>query len=279
MQRLRLTPGRLEGLDLRDIAEKYGLWINAALATLVVVGLLAGGRMVRDGRRLKASARRMSQLLNGLGEGVYGVDLHGCCTFINNAALGMLGYRRDEAIGRQQQELARPANPVGACPLNVDPVQATLADGSARDCEEWFTRKDGTRFPVDIKVAPLVDDGVVTGAVIAFQDIAERRRIAEDLRAEHEFSNAVLNAAGSVIVVMDLDGRVVRLNRAAEEMTGYRREDLGDRPAWDVFIPPEQRERVKAVFADLRAGLCRSWPPGAGARRGLRRQRGLRLGD
>lgn len=66
MQRLRRFPGRLEGLELRDIAEKYGLWIDAGLAILMGVGLLAGWRMVRDGRRLRRSARRMSQLLNGL---------------------------------------------------------------------------------------------------------------------------------------------------------------------------------------------------------------------
>lgn len=256
MQRLRLFPGRLEGFDWQDIQEKYRVWIDTGMVVLLILGLLVGWRMWRDRRRLRAAARRMAQLLNGLGEGVYGVDRSGRCTFANTAALTLLGYPPGEVVAIPPRLVQDPGVEGSLTTPDQDPVAATLADGRARDCEQWLSRRDGSRFPAEVKVAPLAadDDGAGTGAVVAFQDVTERRRVAEALSREHSLSDAVINAAGTVIVVLDLHGRVVRMNPAAEHLCGWTADELADRPIWEVVIPEEQRPAVERVFQELRAG-------------------------
>ena len=48
---------------------------------------------------------RLNLLLESTGEGIFGVDLDGRCTFINRAAAGMLGYRTESVLGRNMHEL------------------------------------------------------------------------------------------------------------------------------------------------------------------------------
>jgi PAS domain S-box-containing protein len=78
-------------------------------------------------------------------------------------------------------------------------------------------------------------------------------RMTEILRKEQGFSSAVLDAAGSLINVLDRDGRVVRWNRACEELAGHSNADLSSPGAWVGLLPPEEiplvTERVDRVIA------------------------------
>jgi len=74
------------------------------------------------------------------------------------------------------------------------------------------------------------------------------------LRAEKDFSSAILATSGALIVVLDQGGRIVRINASCERLTGYCLEEVKGVPFWDVFLIPEEVESVKAVFAALRSG-------------------------
>ena len=50
-------------------------------------------------------AKQMEMLLESTGQGIYGIDLHGNCTFINRATCDLVGYRPDEALGRNMHDL------------------------------------------------------------------------------------------------------------------------------------------------------------------------------
>ena len=76
----------------------------------------------------------------------------------------------------------------------------------------------------------------------------------DDLQAEHNFINAVLETAGALVVVVDRAGRIVRLNRTAERITGYSSERVIDEHFWDLVLVPEEMKRAKQVFENLRAG-------------------------
>ncbi|MBU6402779.1 MAG: PAS domain S-box protein, partial [Verrucomicrobia bacterium] len=91
----------------------------------------------------------------------------------------------------------------------------------------------------------------------ALEQLDRERRLAaaeEALKREHAFISAVLDTAGALVVVLDHQGHVVRFNRACEQTTGYRFEEVKGKPFWDLFIVPEELETVKAVFARLAAG-------------------------
>ena len=133
----------------------------------------------RDIHRLSA---RNELLLNSAGDGIFGTDAHGLCTFINPAALKMLGYAMEEALGRDQHRLFHHHSMNGSDYPHEDcPIHKTLKDGLPRDVEDAFVRKDGQMFPVHIMVTPMVEEGRRIGVEVVFQDIARRKAMEAEL--------------------------------------------------------------------------------------------------
>jgi PAS domain S-box-containing protein len=85
-------------------------------------------------------------------------------------------------------------------------------------------------------------------------DITERKKIEQDLSKEREFISAVLDTAGALVIVLDRQGRIVRFNRACEELSGYSFEEVLGKSIWDLLLLPEEIPAVKRVFRDLRQG-------------------------
>jgi PAS domain S-box-containing protein len=56
---------------------------------------------------------RLSLLLESTGEGIFGIDMDGRCTFINRAGAAMLGYEPHEVLGANMHELAHHSHPGG----------------------------------------------------------------------------------------------------------------------------------------------------------------------
>jgi diguanylate cyclase (GGDEF)-like protein/PAS domain S-box-containing protein len=81
--------------------------------------------------------------------------------------------------------------------------------------------------------------------------VEEQQRSEEKLRAEHDFVDAVLNVAGSLIIVFDRNGYIIRFNRTCEITTGYEFSEVTDRPFWELFLPPGQHRPALEFFAQL----------------------------
>jgi PAS domain S-box-containing protein len=84
--------------------------------------------------------------------------------------------------------------------------------------------------------------------------IADRERAAEMVRKERDFTAAVLNTAGALIVVLDKEGRITRFNHACEALTGYSAAEVVGRAFWEFLIPPEELPGVRRVWEALQAG-------------------------
>jgi PAS domain S-box-containing protein len=85
-------------------------------------------------------------------------------------------------------------------------------------------------------------------------EINERRRAEEALKSERDFVSALLDTIGALVVVLDLEGRIVRFNQACQATTGYRGEEVAGRRFWDFPLLPEEVAPVKEVFQNLVAG-------------------------
>jgi PAS domain S-box-containing protein len=85
-------------------------------------------------------------------------------------------------------------------------------------------------------------------------EIAERKQAEERLRKERDFSAAVLDTAGALIVVLDKEGRITRFNRACEALTGYSGTEVLGRAIWELLIPPEELAGVQQTWEALQAG-------------------------
>lgn len=133
---------------------------------------------------LQQAVGRSEMILNAAGDGIYGVDLSGCCTFINPAALEMLGWKAADIIGKQQHTLMHHTKADGSpYPRRESPIYAAFTDKQEHTVTgEVFWRKDGTSFPVEYTSTPIFQDGETIGAVVTFRDVTERIRAEEGLR-------------------------------------------------------------------------------------------------
>jgi diguanylate cyclase (GGDEF)-like protein/PAS domain S-box-containing protein len=134
-------------------------------------------------------ADTMRLILESTGEGIYGIDPHGACTFVNRAAARMLGYEPTDLVGKDVHELSHRHTRVdgSAYPIEKCPIHRAFVDGVASaTADEVFWRADGTSFPVEYSSYPIVDKGLNRGAVVAFSDITDRRKMENDLREANE---------------------------------------------------------------------------------------------
>ncbi len=117
------------------------------------------------------------QILNSAGEGIYGLNMKGNTTFVNLAAEKMLGFSKEELIGKSQHALIHHSKPDGThYPREECHIYAAFKDGKVhRETNEVFWRKNGSSFPVEYVSTPIQENGKLTGAVVTFRDISEQK--------------------------------------------------------------------------------------------------------
>jgi PAS domain S-box-containing protein len=119
---------------------------------------------------------------------VYGVDLDGNCVFINRAGAEMLGWRPEQVLGRNMHDLMHHTRadgshyPAGDCPI----YQAFRKGEPCRlDCDVLW-RADGTSFHAEYSSYPIRERERITGAVVTFVDVSERKHAEEQLQRAHD---------------------------------------------------------------------------------------------
>ena len=86
---------------------------------------------------------------------------------------------------------------------------------------------------------------------IAF-DITELKRTEEALQEERNVVSAILHTVGALVVVLDPQGRIVRFNRASEQVSGYALAEVKHKYFWDLCIVPEEAERFRIVVENYK---------------------------
>jgi PAS domain S-box-containing protein len=162
----------------------------------------------------------------------------------NRAALEAFGGRA--VVGKRCYEVLHGrSEPPEQCPTST-----AFETGEATH-SEILEPKMGDRW-LDLFAYPVRDDDGETQQIVHVAcDITERKLAEQELSSQRQFSNAIVDTAGALIVVLDPEGRIVRFNRACEKTTGYAASEVEGRPVWEVLIPPEERHEVRRVFGGL----------------------------
>ncbi len=158
--------------------------------------LLAGLREQETADQLRHQLAFTAALTDNLGEGVCALDRNHRFTFLNPAGERLLGWTEADLLGRDAQT---------TMPF---PHHEVLRSGRPRrDEDAVFTRRDGTALDVAYSAAPIIAAGrEVLGVVVAFHDIAERKRgdaaqqrLNEELEARVRSRTAALSAANAAL--------------------------------------------------------------------------------
>jgi len=156
---------------------------NGEIAGAVVVFNDASDRRKAE-RELNQAYADNRMLLEAAGEGIYGLDCEGNTTFVNPSAATMLGYSAEELIGQPMHSLLHHTKPDGSHYHKEDcPIYAAFKDGAVhRIDDDIFWRKDGASFPVSFTSTPIYKDEKITGAVVVFKDVTERKQAEEKIQ-------------------------------------------------------------------------------------------------
>jgi diguanylate cyclase (GGDEF)-like protein/PAS domain S-box-containing protein len=235
LEALRLPPfDAIPEFTSVDIWHKYrGQVVIGMALTLVIVALSAwlvtlNRRLAYDQRQLDCKAQEWQGLLTALGDGVYGVGPDQVCTFINPAALAMLGLTSEEVLGRNTHELFHARREDGsAYPVEACPVFRTLKDGEARRVEDWFLHKDGSLFPVTVTATPVRERDGRQGMVVVFRDISDRLRLETALR-EEAATDALTRLPNRRYFLAEMERHWARIARGEERSAAVMMLDLDE---------------------------------------------------
>lgn len=177
---------------------------------------------VRARREIERLSRHNERLLMAAAEGIYGVDAQGRATFANPAVTRLLGYAREEVLGQPAHRLFHPTRPDGApYPAERCPMALTLQDGQDRhSIDDWFRHKDGHFVPVSLSVAAVQEEDGQPGAVVVFQDMTERYRAEEALRAARTRLATIIEQFHGGVLVEDETRHIVLLNQSFLDLFG-----------------------------------------------------------
>lgn len=191
-------------------------------------------KLYEQDRSLKDAAERLERLrhqnlliLQSAGEGIIGLDTGGKHTFVNAAAEYFLDWQAGELIGRSGHETWHPGGPDGALFAAEDcRICALFRDGRVHHVDgEAFRRKDGTSFPVEYTMTPILEGDSATGAVVTFRDITERRRTEEALRQSENKYRTLFEESKDVVFINTPQGKVVDINPAGIDLFGFSSKD------------------------------------------------------
>ena len=209
-------------------------------------------RAARDAQR--ASAERTA-VIESSSDGIYTIDLTGRCTLVNSAAAAILGFARDDMVGRNMHALVHHHHADGTVfPEEDCALFHAFRDGRAvRVDGTTLWRRDGTSFPADCSSSPLFVDGRLAGAVVTFRDVSERVAAGIALRESEMKFRAIFEDAGVGIVITALDGRLLDCNEAYEQITGHSRADLRE-TMFDRVTHPDDVAEQRRLGESLIAG-------------------------
>ncbi len=176
-------------------------------------------------------------------DGIMVSDARGYIVSINKALEQMLGFSREEIIGRHTGEMS-PKDEI-YFEIGMRMMTELRTHGQIKNFEAHWFRKDGTLCPIELNITMLHDkDGNRTGSVAIIRDITARKKAEAALREQEEHFRSLIHMANDAILFVDASGIIRFWNKQAEKIYGYTAEEVQGKP-FTVIIPPHVHELHK----------------------------------
>jgi len=222
-------------------------WAVCGISTDITERKLNEKALAEALRQAEAERARLQAVMDELPVGVSILDPTGGVVTRNAHMIAILGGDPErKSVGDHAQSIGW--HPATGKPVQLHewPAARTILNGETIIAEEFgFQRPDGERSLVLISSAPISDNGTPAGAVVVAQDITERRRTERALREHQTLLQAVFDNTEAAILVKDLDGRRLFVNRAAAAAWGMSPEEMIGKTCYDLTCREEGDEVAK----------------------------------
>ena len=208
--------------------------------------------------KLETLREHIPTILETMLDAVVVVNIKGEIIYANRQAAQILKLKMDDMLGtyfyaEKWGSIDENGNPFPKEKLPL--YQALTLKTKVPELEHGLLHEDGSETWLSINAAPLYDrKKTLMGAVATFRDITEQKEMERAFNWKKQFVQAIENTTGTLLIVLDTEGRIVRFNRACERATGYTFSELEGKHFWDYLIPEQERDEVKKIFKNLRSG-------------------------
>jgi PAS domain S-box-containing protein len=139
----------------------------------------------------------------------------------------MLGYSPQEVIGKPTTTFRPPEQTAKISSRWQSIFEELLEKGKVRILRDIYQTKDGRLIPVDVNISRLRDqDGRFIGSVAVIRDISQTEKIEKERKESEERFRNLVEMANDGIVMVDGERKIILFNRKAEEIYGYKREEI-----------------------------------------------------
>ncbi len=232
-----------------------GFIMLGTLITLVAGTTLASYHMKRiHAFAMAASIKKNDLILSSMGEGMYGLDIQGRVTFINDSALKMLGYTKSELLGLEIRPLIEVTDKQNQTFGSANSSARLNKVEHVEVVNELYRRKNGSCFHVAYTVSPLIDGTEVTGAVVVFRDIQDQVRQQQQLRKNAELMSAILSNSNSMFWLKDAQGQYLMVNKRFCEVFNLQCAEVVGKYDSDIFPEKTAIEKRSTDLQVIKSG-------------------------
>ncbi|MBI2334015.1 MAG: PAS domain S-box protein, partial [Chloroflexi bacterium] len=207
--------------------EALAFHVSAALSNALLFSELE--------ERVRQRTAEVQDLYDNAPTGYHSLDEEGRYIAVNQTEMSWLGYTREELIGHPFMEFATPENRQ----MFSNNFALFKKRGWVSDLELDLIRQDGSTFPVLINATVVRDEaGNYLSSRSTMFDNTERKKAEITLRESEEQSRLLFEESPEAVVLFDQAGRVVRMNRAFETVTGLKSEEFIGHLVTEIGILP-----------------------------------------
>jgi len=201
---------------------------------------------VKSENMLKASEERFRQLSEATWEAI-GIHDHGILLRANQQFYDMFGYEPEELLNTD-------VFPTIATPESVKHIQSQIDSGRLDPYEVIGCKKDGTEFPMIIRVKVMEYYGKNV-RVVAIRDISERKKAEKKILESEKKYRSVFENIQDVYFEVDREGIVQEISPSVEKYTSYNREELIGESIYNFIKNAEEgKTLVNKIMKEGRIG-------------------------
>ena len=199
-------------------------------------------------------ATHLVGVINSAMDAIVSIDHDQKIVLFNAAAELMFRCSAEQALGQPVDILIPERFRSGHGEHIEDFGKTGVTSRSMRSLGELSGRRfDGEEFPIEASISQ-VEVAKQKLFTVILRDVTERNRTEAALQSERNFIDAVIDTVGSIVIVVDRNGTIVRTNRVFEEITGYTSEEATGRNCIALLMVPEEAGAATAAIQSLYDG-------------------------
>ena len=146
-------------------------------------------------------------------------------------------------------------NSVEPCPLKTCPIAKVLVDRHGHSVMELVTTSAGIEKWDNRVFSPILDEaGEVLYIVESIHDVTQLKMLERELSGAKDFTQKLIESSTTAIIAADRRGKILTMNPAAEELTGYSLREAQERITTENLYPPGQAREIMKILRDESLG-------------------------